>query len=58
MDWNIWRERGLTEHRNWWPDVYREACRSWGVEPDPKVLAYHTTYETVRADLKELTGSA
>ena len=58
MDWGSWRERGLTQHRNWWPDVYREACRSWGVAPDPQVLAYDTTYETVRADLKELTGSA
>ena len=34
------------------------ACQAWGREPDPKVLAYATTYETVRADLKELTGSA
>ncbi len=40
------------------PVLYREACRCWGIEPDPKVLAYSTTYETVRADLKELTGSA
>ena len=46
------------QHRNWWPDVYRDACKHWGVEPDPQVLAYHTTYQTVRADLKELTGSA
>ncbi|HEY0547964.1 MAG TPA: hypothetical protein VGF13_00095, partial [Verrucomicrobiae bacterium] len=58
MGWRQWRDEGLTQHRNWWPDVYREACRAWGVEPDPKVLAYDTTYETVRADLKELTGSA
>ena len=38
--------------------MYRAACRRWGIEPDPKVLAYSTTYQTVRADLKELTGSA
>jgi hypothetical protein len=48
----------LTQHRNWWPDLYRDACDHWGIEPDPKVLAYSTTYQTVRADLKELTGSA
>ena len=57
MNWESWRQQGLTQHRNWWPEVYREACKHWGVEPDPKVLAYSTTYETVRADLKELTGS-
>ena len=58
MNWESWRQQGLTQHRNWWPGLYREACRRWGVEPDPKVLAYSTTYQTVRADLKELTGSA
>jgi hypothetical protein len=58
MNWENWRRQGLTEHRNWWPEVYRAACRRWGREPDPAVLAYSTTYESVRADLKELTGSA
>jgi hypothetical protein len=58
MNWENWRQQGLTQHRNWWPDLYRDACRRWGIEPDPKVLAYSTTYQTVRADLKELTGSA
>jgi len=58
IGWKSWREEGLTQHRNWWPDLYREACRNWGVRPDPEVLAYSTTYETVRADLKEVTGSA
>jgi hypothetical protein len=55
-DWAKWREEGLTEHRNWWPDVYRAACRRWGVEPDPRVLSYNVTYETVRADLKQIAG--
>lgn len=58
MNWENWRAQGLTQHRNWWPDLYRAACRRWGVEPDPRVLAYSTSYESVRADLKELTGSA
>ncbi len=58
MNWENWRTQGLTQHRNWWPDLYRDACKHWGVEPEPAVLAYQTTYETVRADLKELTGSA
>ena len=58
MNWENWRNQGLTQHRNWWPDLYREACKRWGIEPDAQVLAYSTTYETVRADLKQLTGSA
>jgi hypothetical protein len=58
MNWETWRQQGLTQHRNWWPDLYREACTHWGIEPDPKVLAYATTYQAIRADLKELTGSA
>ena len=58
MGWKQWRDDGWTQHRNWWPEVYREACRRWQVEPDPKVLAYNTTYETVRADLKTVSASA
>ncbi len=58
MNWENWRREGLTQHRNWWPELYREACQHWGVEPDPAVMAYNTTYQSVRADLKDLTGSA
>ncbi len=58
MNWENWRQQGLTKHRNWWPDLYGEACRRWGVAPDPEVLAYATTYQSIRADLKDLTGSA
>jgi hypothetical protein len=58
MNWARWKEDGLTEHRNWWPEIYRDACARWGVEPDPEVLAYSTTYEAVRADLKSISASA
>lgn len=58
MNWDSWRQQGLTHHRNWWPDVYQEACQRWGSKPDPKVLSYSTSYQTVRADLKNLVGSA
>jgi len=58
MNWESWRAQGKTQHRNWWPDVYSAACKTWNLPPDPKVLAYDTTYETVRADLKNLVGSA
>lgn len=58
MGWETWRARGLTAHRNWWPDVYAEACKRWGHEPDPRVLNYNTSYQAVRADLKNLSASA
>jgi len=58
MNWENWRTQGLTRHRNWWPDVYRQACEHWGTTPDLQVLAYSTSYQNVRADLKNLTGSA
>jgi hypothetical protein len=57
-NWAAVRDQGLTRHENWWPAVYRQACRSWGVEPDPEVLAYGVTYEGQRADLKTVSGSA
>ncbi|MCX8090714.1 MAG: hypothetical protein N3I86_07235 [Verrucomicrobiae bacterium] len=58
MNWENWRAQGLTQHRNWWPDLYRAACDRWGITPDPAVLAYNVSYQNVRADLKEVTGSA
>jgi hypothetical protein len=56
MNFDTWRKEGRTQHRNWWPDAYREACKYWGIEPDSEVLSYHTTYESVRADLKGVSG--
>src|SRR5262245_9302067 len=38
MNWENWRSQGLTQHRNWWPDLYRAACERWGVPPDPKEI--------------------
>ena len=58
IGWREWRDKGLTTHRNWWPDVYLAACESWGAKPDPAVLAYNETYETKRADLKVIEASA
>jgi hypothetical protein len=58
MGWSDWRDQGLTQHRNWWPEVYTEACKSWGVEPNGAVLNYSTSYQTIRADLKDLSASA
>jgi hypothetical protein len=57
-NWRSVRDSGLTKHENWWPAIYRQACQSWGTPPDPKVLAYNTTYEDSRADLQKVSGSA
>ncbi|HEV8059604.1 MAG TPA: hypothetical protein VGP68_07015 [Gemmataceae bacterium] len=57
-NWAQVRDSGLTNHANWWPSIYRQACRTWGIEPDPKILAYSETYEGTRADLKNVSVSA
>ena len=57
-NWVGVRDQGLTKHENWWPAIYLQACRTWNVPPDPAVLAYNETYETQRADLKTVSGSA
>jgi hypothetical protein len=58
IDWQSYRKSGLTQHENWWPATYREWCRVHQLTPDPAVLAYSTSYEQVRADLKEISASA
>lgn len=57
-NWKTVLDQGLTRHENWWPRIYRQACASWGVEPDAAALAFSETYEGQRADLKAVTGSA
>jgi len=57
-NWTTVRDQGLTRHENWWPAIYQQACAHWGLEPDPKVLAYAETYEGQRADLKTVSVSA
>ncbi len=52
--WHAYRDQGLTEHRNWWPELYREACSRWNVQPDPVALAFDKSYEDSRADLQKL----
>jgi hypothetical protein len=57
-NWQTVLDQGLTRHDNWWPALYRQACRAWGEEPDPRVLAFDESYSGTRADLKNVTGSA
>jgi hypothetical protein len=41
----------LTQHENWWPAVYAQACQAAALAPDPSVLAFNETYEAKRADV-------
>jgi len=52
--WQEYRDLGLTQHRNWWPEIYEQACRLWGCSPDPAALAFRENYSQIRADLKEI----
>lgn len=52
--WDKWKHEGLTAHRNWWPDLYRNYCESRNIEPDPEILDFDISYRDTRADLKEL----
>ncbi len=58
MGWTQWRDEGLTQHANWWPNLYGEYCRAHGLVEDPMVASFATSYETQRADLKVFAGSA
>jgi hypothetical protein len=53
-NWTTVLEQGLTRHENWWPNIYTQACTAAGVQPDPVILAYDTTYREARADLKTM----
>jgi hypothetical protein len=55
-NWTTVKEQGLTQHANWWPAIYDQACASAGREPDPTVRGYDETYEAKRADMKGIVG--
>ena len=54
ISWKSFQEEGLTQHRNWWPELYQTWCTLTNQAPDPNVLTYSETYEGKRADLKEV----
>jgi hypothetical protein len=56
-DWGHWKNQGLTEHRNWWPELYQAYCDGKHVTPDPGLLAYGVSYDGKRADLREVAVS-
>lgn len=55
--WQTWKEQGLTAHANWWPALYRNYCERHGQAPDPVALAFSVSYESTRADLKDISAS-
>jgi len=57
IQWEQYKQKGLTQHRNWWPEIYQQACQNWGITPDPDVLAFSQTYQSLRADLKAISAS-
>ncbi|MFA7344253.1 MAG: hypothetical protein WC003_08125 [Terrimicrobiaceae bacterium] len=56
--WKQWKDADLTEHRNWWPDLYLAWCQKTGRNPDPRILAFDVSYEGRRADLKTITPAS
>lgn len=55
--WEKFRDDGLTDHRNWWPELYEEFCRLRAENPNPAVLAFNTSYAESRADLERIAAS-
>jgi hypothetical protein len=58
IDWQSYIDKGLTGHRNWWSDLYREWCRVHGQTPREDVLAFDENYSSARADLAELSAAS
>ncbi len=50
--------RGLTRHKNWWPEFYRHACDVLGLVFDPRIAAYQESDLDTRADLEKMGTSA
>jgi hypothetical protein len=52
--YRAFRREGLTQHRNWWPDLYRAYCDARGQTPDPTALGFATPYDESRAAVQEV----
>ncbi len=57
-DWHAWKAQGLTEHFNWWPALYQEACRLRGEDPDTTTESFDTSYAETRADLQRIAAGS
>ena len=54
MNWEQWRSEGCTQHSNWWTGAYAQYCERHGKTPDPTVAQFAVSYESIRADLRDL----
>jgi hypothetical protein len=54
MNWERWRSEGHTQHANWWTGTYAQYCERNGTIPDPLATQFAVSYESIRADLKDL----
>jgi hypothetical protein len=55
-NWQAVKAKRLTEHANWWPAVYDQACAAANELPDPAVRAFAVTYDNARADLQRVAA--
>jgi len=58
MNWERWRSEGKTGHANWWTGAYAQYCERHGKTPDPIAAQYAVSYESIRADLKDLSAAS
>jgi len=47
-------KEGRTKHENWWPEIYAEGCKHWGIEPDPEILNFDISYRESRPDQQKV----
>ena len=58
MNWERWRSEGLTRHANWWTGAYAQYCERQGKAPDPLASQFAVSYESIRADLRDLAQAS
>ncbi len=44
-NWHAVRDQGLTQHYNWWPELYQAACAASQTNPDSEALRFAETYD-------------
>ena len=54
MNWERWRTDGFTQHANWWTGAYAQYCECHGQAANPRAAQFAISYESIRADLKDL----
>jgi hypothetical protein len=55
-NWTTVRDQGLTQHENWWPVIYAQACEVANRPPEPDVMGFDESYQGQRADIHRARG--